>query len=109
MSKSNSLNRSHSTETDNEVKDSLNSSILEDGNDGLQVCTTKVTVWKLSGNENVTIEEDGYNADVSSNNSNSNQSNSNEDEDGGGREVIPSSPPPSYEFVLEEVGTMFGD
>jgi len=64
--------------------------------------------WKVSGIENVTIEEDGYNADVSSNNSNSNQSNPNEDEGGGGREVIPSSPPPSYEFVLEEVGTMFG-
>lgn len=87
MSKSNSLNRSHSTETENEVKDSLNSSILEDGI------------------ENVTIEEDGYNADVSSNNSNSNQSNPNEDEGGGGREnrlkqqgsvqsQSPSTPPP---------------
>ncbi|XP_066142666.1 uncharacterized protein [Euwallacea fornicatus] len=90
MSKSNSLNRSNSTETEHELdfKDLTASSIQEDIN------------------EAATIEEDDYNADISSTNSNTNSNNTenfvNDDDGGGGREVIPSSPPPSYEFVLEE-------
>ncbi|XP_066142667.1 uncharacterized protein [Euwallacea fornicatus] len=98
MSKSNSLNRSNSTETEHELdfKDLTASSIQEDIN------------------EAATIEEDDYNADISSTNSNTNSNNTenfvNDDDGGGGREnrlkqqesvqsQSPSTPPQAQEIM----------
>ncbi|XP_066263041.1 uncharacterized protein [Euwallacea similis] len=98
MSKSNSLNRSNSTETEHEldIKDPTASSIREDIN------------------ETATIEEDDYNADVSSTNSNTNSNDTenlvNDDDGGGGREnrlkqqgsvqsQSPSTPPQAQEIM----------
>ncbi|KAL1512682.1 hypothetical protein ABEB36_002238 [Hypothenemus hampei] len=88
MSKSNSLNRSSTeTEQDSEVatvRDPLTSTMTEEGNES--------------------VSTESYNADISSMNSNSNStvnSNSNKGR-GGNAKILPSSPPPSYDFVLKE-------